>query len=140
VKVFVSWAGNLSHKVAIAFRDWLPSVIQSVKPYVSSEDIYKGSRWSAEVAKELATTNYGILCLTKDNLDSRWLNFEAGALSKSVENSRVSPFLFDFKVSSLDGPLAQFQTVLNDEDEVLKMLGSINNGEEVGLQLKPEVL
>jgi hypothetical protein len=140
MKVFVSWSGDLSHRVAIGFRDWLPSVIQSVKPYVSSEDIYKGSRWNAEVAKELATTNYGIICLTQDNLDSRWLNFEAGALSKTLGSSSVSPFLFDLKLSALEGPLAQFQSVVNDEDDILKMMNSLNNAEEDSLQLKPDAL
>jgi hypothetical protein len=53
MKVFLSWSGELSHKVAITFRDWLPSVIQSIVPYVSSEDIDKGARWSTDIAKEL---------------------------------------------------------------------------------------
>ena len=50
MKVFLSWSGELSHKVALAFREWLPNVIQSIEPYVSSEDIDKGARWSAEMA------------------------------------------------------------------------------------------
>lgn len=41
MKVFISWSGNKSHKVAMIFREWLPSVIQSLEPYVSSEDIDK---------------------------------------------------------------------------------------------------
>ena len=42
MRVFVSWSGDVSHRVAIAFKEWLPLVIQSIDPYVSSEDNRKG--------------------------------------------------------------------------------------------------
>lgn len=101
MKVFISWSGDLSHKVAVILRDWLPSVIQSLESYVSSEDIDKGARWSTDISKELEDSSFGILCITRENLDPPWLNFEAGALSKSVDRSRVSPFLFGVKRSDI---------------------------------------
>ncbi|HVU89637.1 MAG TPA: hypothetical protein VHD36_20070 [Pirellulales bacterium] len=127
IKVFLSWSGDCSHKVALAFRDWLPSVIQSIQPYVSSEDIDKGTRWSTDIARELEASAYGIICVTKDNLNAPWLCFEAGALSKSIDRSNVTPFLFNIKRSDVHGPLLQFQSALNEKEEVFKIVKSINN-------------
>lgn len=134
MKVFLSWSGDLSHKVALTLRDWLPSVIQSIEPYVSSEDIDKGARWSTDIAGELADSSYGILCVTKENLHAPWLTFEAGALSKTMDKSYVSPFLFDIKRSEVNGPILQFQSTVFDKDDVKKLLLSLNkadNGEQL---------
>jgi hypothetical protein len=133
LKVFLSWSGEHSHKVAVVLRDWLPSVIQSVEPYVSSEDIDKGARWSTDIAKELESSGYGILCVTRDNVDAPWLNFEAGALSKSVDKGRVSPFLFAIKRSEVKaGPILQFQSTIAEREDVLKLLHSINAASQQG--------
>ncbi len=127
MKVFLSWSGQRSHKVACAFRDWLPSVIQSVIPYVSSEDIDKGARWSTDIAKELEASNYGMICVTKKNASAPWINFEAGALSKSLDKANVAPFLIDIKRSDVQGPLLQFQSVIFEKGELSKLVASINN-------------
>jgi hypothetical protein len=127
MKVFISWSGKTSHAVAMALRDWLPSVIQSINPYVSSEDIDKGARWSSDIAGELDESSFGILCVTADNINAPWLNFEAGALGKSVERSKVCPFLFRIKPSDIDGPMLQYQSTIYDEKDIYKLLLSINN-------------
>lgn len=126
MKIFLSWSGDTSHKVAIAFRDWLPQVIQSLNPYVSSEDIDKGTRWSTDIAKELEESAYGIILVTKENLIAPWVNFEAGALSKIIDKSNVSPFLFDVKRSDVKGPLLQFQSTIFEKEDICKLLKSIN--------------
>src|SRR5687768_16996882 len=95
MKTFISWSGPVSHRVAQALRDWLPLVIQRVDPYVSSEDIEKGRQWLPDISSTLGTSSYGILCITYDNVNSPWLNFEAGALSRSSNKPYVTPFLFD---------------------------------------------
>lgn len=126
MKVFISWSGSTSHKVAVVLRDWLPSVIQSIEPYVSSEDIDKGARWSTDIAGELHASSYGLVCLTSDNVNAPWINFEAGALGKSIDKSRVSPFLFRIKRSEVEGPILQFQSTIFEKPDVLKLLKSIN--------------
>lgn len=126
MKIFISWSGPLSHSIACVFRDWLPSVIQSVRPYVSSEDIDKGARWSSDIAKELEAANYGLIVVTRENLVSQWINFEAGALSKSLDRSNVSPFLHDIKRSEVTGPLLQFQSTIFERSDVFKLIKSIN--------------
>lgn len=101
MKVFISWSGTKSQEVAKVLKRWIPCVIQSVEPYFSSADIDKGARWSTDIAKELQDASFGILCVTKDNLSSAWLNFEAGALSKYIDQSKVCPFLIDLKPSEI---------------------------------------
>jgi hypothetical protein len=111
----------------MVLKEWLPSVIQTIEPYVSSQDIDKGARWSTDIAKELEDSSFGIVCITQENVQDAWLNFEAGALSKSVEKSRVCPFLFGVKRASVKGPALQFQSTVFEEDDVKKLLHSINS-------------
>ena len=127
MKVFISWSGNKSQEVAKVLKHWIPCVIQSVEPYFSSADIDKGARWSTDIAKELQNASFGILCVTKENLSSAWLNFEAGALSKSIEQSKVCPFLVDLKPADIqDSPILQFQMANATKDDVFRLFKSIN--------------
>ncbi len=127
MKVFLSWSGEKSHEIALVFREWFPSVIQSIKPYLSSEDIDKGARWSTDIAEKLKDSSFGILCVTKDNIDAPWLIFEAGALSKTMDKSFVSPFLFGIKLSEVvDSPLLQFQATTFDKEDVFKLVITMN--------------
>jgi hypothetical protein len=128
MKIFVSWSGETSHSVALVLRDWIAVVLPYAQAWFSSEDISKGSRWGVELAAELETTNCGIICLTPDNLAEPWLNFEAGALSKTVERAQVHPFLLGLRSGDLAGPLSQFQTTEFTRDDVQKLVRAINAG------------
>lgn len=139
MKVFLSWSGDTSHKVAMILREWLPSVIQSIEPYVSSEDIDKGARWSTDIASELQDSTFGILCVTKDNIHAPWLMFEAGALSKTMEKSFVCPFLFNIKRAEVNGPALQFQSTIFEREDIRKLLFSLNQACSQG-QLATEKL
>jgi hypothetical protein len=126
MKVFLSWSGERSRKLAEILKAWLPAVIQAVKPYFTPDDIEKGVRWTNEISKELEQSSVGIICLTRANLQAPWLMFEAGALAKSIEQSRVVPLLFGVDPSDLQGPLLQFQAASFNENEVRKLVKTIN--------------
>jgi predicted transcriptional regulator len=141
MRVFISWSGERSHKLALLLHDWLPSVMQAVKPYVSSENIEKGTRWPINLARELEQSAFGILCIVPGNTDAPWLNFEAGALSKIVRDTRVVPLLFGVEPSALLGhPLGQFQAAVFEKSDVFKTLKSMNEQLGSTRELDPERL
>lgn len=126
-KVFISWSGELSKKLAEEVRVWLPAVLQFVKPYFTPNDIEKGTRWSVEISNELETSNAGIICLTKDNIANPWILFEAGALSKNFGKSNVCTILFNLDNADLTGPLTSFQATKFDKTDFKKLLSTINS-------------
>lgn len=125
-KVFISWSGTLSKKIAEALADWLPTVHQNTEPFFSANDINKGKVWQNTISSELQETSAGIICLTKYNAKSEWIHFEAGALSKFRDKSSVCTLLFDVEESLLDSPLTLFQNTKFTEDEVRKLILDIN--------------
>ena len=126
MNVFISWSGARSKAVAEALRDWLPKVLQSVEPWLSATDIEKGTKWSTEITGSLGKTEIGIVCLTPENLCSPWILFEAGALSKSLEQAKVCTYLFDLEPSNVQWPLAMFQSTKAEKDETKKLIATLN--------------
>ena len=131
MKVFISWSGRRSRKLAEVLHDWLPDIMNALTPWVSSEDIKPGSRWNAEVTEALDVTSVGILCLTPENLTAPWILFEAGALAKAVQDQKgcVVPFLLPgVAISDLPSPFGQFQAVSSSKrDAVLRMVQHFND-------------
>lgn len=126
MKVFISWSGSRSKDLANALRQWLPMVLQYVEPWVSDKDISAGERWAQAIAGELDASNFGIICITPENLNSEWILFESGALSKSMLDAKVIPLLFGLELSDLSGPLSQFQAQKVEEVGVMEVVRAIN--------------
>ena len=126
MKVFLSWSGQRSHKIASALREWLPSVLQAVNPWLSSSDIKAGMRWANELQLQLEESRVGIICLTPENLSAPWLLYEAGALSKALGDAYVCPYLFGFSPSELTGPLIQFQSASANKDGTFHLISTLN--------------
>jgi hypothetical protein len=141
MKVFVSWSGSRSQAVASLIKDLVENVLQTVDVFVSANDMEEGSRWAQRLAEELESTNYGILCLTRENLASPWILFEAGALSKSVHASRVVPVLIEIGTSELTWPLAQFHGITTSKEKISGMIRNINKARPDGESMvKSEVV
>ena len=127
--VFISWSGERSQMAAEALRKWLPIVLPASKPWMSKEDIQKGSRGLEEVAKALDGMRIGIVCLTPENLDAHWILYEAGALAKTLgEKARVCTFLLGgLNNQEITPPLGLFQwTKADDMKDIGKLIHDIN--------------
>jgi len=126
MEIFISWSGPKSQALASALHGWLPKIVNAFKPWLSSSDLDKGTRWGSEVAARLKQSRAGIICLTPGNLHSDWILFEAGALSKQVEHTFVCPLLIGLEPTDLKGPLAQFQATRVNKLETLHLLKTLN--------------
>lgn len=137
MKVFISWSGEFSRKVAERLSVWIPTIVQSVDVFYSPDDIAKGENWGNRLSEELEQNNFGIVCLTPENVTAPWIHFEAGALSKAT-NSRVSAIMLGVTPSDIKGPLARLQNTAYTQEDFFRLFQSISNSSDS--PLKPETL
>lgn len=102
-------------------------IINAARPFLSSSDIDKGARWSTEIATRLEKAKAGIICLTPSNMQSEWILFEAGALSKTLADTYVCTLLIDMKPTDVKGPLSQFQATTASEADMLQLVKTLNS-------------
>ena len=126
MRVFISWSGSRSEHIAKSLRTWLPMVLQDVDPWMSQSDIDKGTAGVFEIAKQLKACDFGIFCLTPENRDVPWVNFEAGAISKDIDEARIWTYLYDMNFGDVSGPLARFQHTKVERAETHRLLESMN--------------
>ncbi len=126
MRIFLTWSGDISRAVATALHEWIPLVLQRIEPFLSSEDIRKGARWQQEIASQLDTAKFAIVCLTRDNLSAPWIHFEAGAVSKQLNAGKVTALLIGISAAAVVGPLAQFQHTTASKADMRKLLAEMN--------------
>lgn len=127
MQVFISWSGDRSREVASEIKTFIPKVLQAVKPYYTPKDIEKGRAWLESILTKLNECVVGIICVTPENVNSAWINFEAGALSNRAENAIVAPLLFNVSKADLSGPMSMFQMTVFNQEDFRELLVSINN-------------
>ena len=75
--------------------------------------------------RELALAEAAVPCVTSENVDSPWLNFEAGLLASRLGRDRILPLLIGLSLSHLRGPLGQFQCFSTSKSELRRFLSSL---------------
>jgi hypothetical protein len=139
--VFLSWSLDRSRLIAEAFNEWLPMVVQAVRPWMSS-DIDKGSRALMEMAKALEGIRVGITFLTPENLDAPWILYEAGSLAKTIDDStRLCTYLLGgLKHQDIKLPLGQFQHTGPEKEDTRRLIHTINKAVGEGNPLPDKTL
>ncbi len=126
--VLISWSKPISHAVAKCLYDWLPKVLPGIKPWISSEDIAKGTKWFDELQGFLKQAKLCVVVLTKENVRSPWLYYETGAISVQLSKDvRICPYLVGINPSLLkDGPLGHYMATASTKDDTVRLLLSLN--------------
>jgi hypothetical protein len=136
MKIFISWSGETSLKIAKEIKTWIPYFIQSINEsdiFVSDKDIRSGAISLDEIRKQLSCADIGILCITKENKDAPWISFEAGAIAfghaDKTKTKTVIPFLFDVTTDEIGEnrrPVSIFQARTYSKDGFRRMIETIN--------------
>ncbi len=143
MKIFISWSGEKSKKIACLIRNFLVGIFRDeVEIFLSTRDIEHGEQWFNKIINELSAANYGIFIITDENKTAPWILFEAGVLYRGVSKNRLSLFLIDNRPEEICDPLNRFNMgFINEEGlfSLVKEIRTINKGEmsyEQGQQLR----
>ena len=138
--IFICWAGERSQRLGDALHRYLPLFIpsllgdaQSSSIFISAE-IAKGSRWFTQVETALDKADAGVVCVTREALQSGWIHFEAGALARAIRKNEAAggtsggalyTYLLGVQPEELKGPLAEFQSTRFDREDTRKFCEAI---------------
>lgn len=138
MKVFISWSKN-SCEFAGTLKAVMRQLFDTVETFYSPA-IPAGAKWLNQIEAELTDTNFGIICVTRENQLEQWLNYEAGALSRQVEDrrERLGVLLLDFDdMNDVSGPFANFQMKMATLEDFKSLMRSLN---EIGPSIAEDVL
>jgi len=126
--LLISWSKAQSHVVGMALHKWLPTVIPSIRPWISSKDIAKGREWFRELQNALAQARACIICITPENVRSPWIYYETGAIAAKEPEVFIYPYLVGVSPNMLsDGPLEKWQCTTADREDTWALIKSLNS-------------
>lgn len=123
--IFLSWSGEESKKIAKKLKEELLYFFDNrIDVFFSAADIPSGTEWFAKIKTELQKCQVGILCITKENFDSPWINFESGAMIAC--NIDVIPVLFGASRLSYKSPMDSINNITFEKEEFCKFMQNLN--------------
>jgi hypothetical protein len=106
--------------LAELLRDFLDG--WSIDCFLSASGISKGEFWFERVRQELAKSDCGIICLTPENLESRWIHFEAGSLLGAKEAKKIYTYYLDENPGDVKDPFKSLQITVSSKEDTQRLL------------------
>lgn len=134
-RIFLSWSGQRSKAVAVELRSLIVDLCPEARPWMSEQDLASGRKWDTEIESVLRESSSGVICVTRDNLQSPWLYFELGMLrAKLGPDASLCPYLIGIEPTELGGtPLQSFQAKRAVAEETARMIEDLA-GDVAGLK------
>ena len=124
--VYIGWSGEVGRKTADILRRWLSAILSDSITFASDNDM--GTAWRDALQQQLNTSDYALLCVTRENIQSStqsfWLAYEAGILTAA--SRRIVPVLLDVSPAELIAPLRQFPCIEATEDDFWRLIQEMN--------------
>jgi hypothetical protein len=105
-----------------------------------SGGIEKGATWFQSIVEALKKSRVGIVCLTTENLHNPWLHFEAGALSRALDDNGppgqppkagdgrlLIPLLHGVSAAEMTGPLSAYQATYTSRADLALMMSRVGD-------------
>lgn len=136
-KIFISWSGDLTKEIANNFFNLLNNVFSNMCSRIFfSRNIEYGKYWYDRINNNLEKASYGVVFLSKNNLNSPWLNYELGGLSVgNTEN--LTFFRVNQNVDTSHSPVNARQECPFTNRDINTLLQNIKN--KMNLQYKDDI-
>lgn len=125
-RAFISWSGEKAKMCSDFLSELLNRIFEENDVIFYSRHIVDGRMWIQEIDKALKESKIGIILVTREDISRPWLNFEAGALYASKQDSLVIPVFIDIedRVALAEHPLRLFQSRVHfDLEGIMHLFG-----------------
>lgn len=126
MRIFLSWSGKISERIASLIRQYIPLFLDSSEiSFFYSPEIKKGVLWPTKLFENISNCQTTIICLTPENVEAPWINFEGGA--NAAKGFKTCPIFFGFQNHNPSGPLSYFQVTYYTKTDFFKLICSLND-------------